>query len=278
MRFNECGEIFLAAAARQGWKESSGVVCALSGGGDLVALLWLLKNFFKGKIVAAHLDHCTRNGASREDADFVRGLCRKWGIICEVLTVDVHALRERGESFEMAGRRFRYRHFEDTARAYGAPFIALGHNADDVVETQMMNLARGSGIAGLRGIPERRGNIVRPVIDFGRAELREILKENSVPWREDYTNDEDCYARNKVRNVLIPWIKENLNPRFERVMKGLASEAAEDAEEKERRAAFEIEKISSSEIFLSRPIFAKSLKIFTTSFTSILNISKSSHI
>ncbi len=231
----DCRKRFLAAANRQGWAGADGVVCALSGGGDSVAALWMLKEFFSGRIVAAHLDHCTRDGASHADAEFARGLCESWGIDCAVKVVDVRERREKGESFEMSGRRARYEHFEETARRYALPFIAVGHNADDVVETQLMNLARGAGLAGLRGIPERRGNIIRPVIDFTRAELREILKQNNVPWHDDETNDESCYTRNKVRNILIPWIKENLNPGFENVMIGLARQLSE--EEKERRAA-----------------------------------------
>ena len=218
----EARKKFLAAAERQGWAGADGVVCALSGGGDSVATLWMLKEFFNGRVVAAHLDHCTREGESHRDAEFARELCRGWGIECAVKVVDVHETREKGESFEMAGRRARYEHFEETARRYGLPFIAVGHNADDVVETQLLNLARGTGLAGLRGIPERRGSIVRPVIDFTRAELRALLAENGVPWRDDATNDESDYMRNKIRNILIPWIKDNLNPGFETYLKGKA--------------------------------------------------------
>lgn len=228
----EARKKFLAAAKRQGWAEADGVVCALSGGGDSVATLWMLKEFFSGRVVAAHLDHCTREGESHRDAEFARSLCREWGIECAVKVVDVHGRREKGESFEMSGRRARYEHFEETARRYGLPFIAVGHNADDVVETQLLNLARGTGLAGLRGIPERRGNIIRPVIDFTRAELRALLTENSIPWRDDATNDESDYMRNKIRNILIPWIKDNLNPGFENVMLGLARQVTLDTAER----------------------------------------------
>ncbi|MCD8162453.1 MAG: tRNA lysidine(34) synthetase TilS [Synergistaceae bacterium] len=235
---------FLAAASRQGWAEASGIVCALSGGGDSVAMLWLLKKFFKGRLAAAHLDHCTRDGGSHEDAIFVRELCDSWGIECAVKVADVHHCRESGESFETAGRRARYEHFYETAARLELPYIAVGHNSDDVVETQLMNLARGSGLAGLRGIPEVRGNIVRPVIDFSREELRRILRENGVPWRDDFTNDESDYTRNKVRNILIPWIKENLNSGFEGVMLGLAKQVSAEVEAKESAARGEISKIA----------------------------------
>lgn len=240
----EARKKFLAAAGRQGWAGAEGIVCALSGGGDSVATLWLLKEFFSGRVVAAHLDHCTRGGESHRDAEFARGLCREWGIECSVKVVDVHETRGKGESFEMSGRRARYEHFEETARRYSLPFIAVGHNADDVVETQLLNLARGTGISGLRGIPERRGNIVRPVIDFTRAELRALLKENGVQWRDDATNDESDYMRNKIRNILIPWIKDNLNPGFENVMLGLARQVSVETDERAAAARRALEAVS----------------------------------
>ena len=112
---------------------------------------------------------------SHEDAKFSVELCEKWGSNassnCRGIQGEVI-----GESFEMAGRRERYTHFYETAEAEDCPFIAVGHSADDLVETQLMNLFRGTGLEGLRGIPERRGKIVRPIIDFRRDELREILR------------------------------------------------------------------------------------------------------
>lgn len=240
----DCRKRFLAAASRQGWLESGGILCALSGGGDSVAMLWLVRKYFKGRIAAAHLDHCTRAGESHRDAAFVRELCEGWGVECAVKVVDVHNMREKGESFEMAGRRARYEHFSETAERLKLPFIAVGHNADDVVETQLMNLARGAGLAGLRGIPERRGNIVRPVIDFSRGELRGILRENGVQWRDDATNDESEYMRNKVRNILIPWISENLNSGFKNVMLGLSKQAAAEVEARERECGEALRRVA----------------------------------
>ncbi|MEA4872832.1 MAG: tRNA lysidine(34) synthetase TilS, partial [Synergistaceae bacterium] len=222
-----------AAGERQGWWDSEGLIVALSGGGDSVAMLWLLHRFYKGRIVAAHLDHCTREGVSHEDAVFSKELCEKWGIKCIVKTVEVFQERLTGESFEMAGRRERYTHFFETAEAEGLPFIAVGHSADDVVETQLMNLFRGTGLDGLRGIPERRGNIIRPIVDFRRDELREILSDNGIDWREDASNSDTVYKRNRVREELIPWIKENMNPNFESVMIGLAKQINAELEHKQ---------------------------------------------
>ena len=223
-----------AAGERQGWWDSEGLVAALSGGGDSVAMLWLLHRFYKGRIVAAHLDHWTREGMSHEDAAFSKGLCEKLGIKCIVKTVEVFQERLTGESFEMAGRRERYTHFYETAEAEGLPFIAVGHSADDVVETQLMNLFRGTGLDGLRGIPERRGMIVRPIIDFRRDELRGILRDNCVEWREDASNADTVYKRNRVREELIPWIRENMNPNFESSMIGLSKQIDAELEQKQK--------------------------------------------
>lgn len=225
---------FQASALRQGWWDSEGLVAALSGGGDSVAMIWLLHRFYKGRIVAAHLDHCTREGMSHSDAEFSAELCKKWGIKCLVKKVEVYKERLTGESFEMAGRRERYTHFYETAESEGLPFIAVGHSSDDVVETQLMNLFRGTGLEGLRGIPERRGMIVRPIIDFRREELRDILRENGIEWREDASNRDTVYKRNRVREELIPWIRENMNPNFEAVMIGLSRQIGAELEYKQK--------------------------------------------
>ncbi len=242
---------FEAAGKRQGWTESTALLAAVSGGGDSVALLWLLKNFYGGKISVAHLDHCTRNGAAHEDAAFVAALCKKWDVPCFVKRVNVEEEKQTGESFEMTARRIRYEFFEDVAEAEKADFIALGHNMDDLVETQLLNLFRGAGIDGLCGIPEVRGKIVRPLIDFRREELREILKENGIEWREDSTNTENLYKRNKIRNELVPWIKVNLNDNFEISMAGLARQTLEIKTERNRQAQRLLEEIS----FEHAPLF-----------------------
>lgn len=226
------GKKIKAAGVRQGWWDSEGLVVALSGGGDSVALLWLLHKFYSGRLVAAHLDHCTREGVSHEDAAFARDICREWGIECRVKRVEVYAEKLTGESFEMAGRRERYAHFYETAESCGLKYIAVGHSADDLVETQLMNLFRGTGLAGLRGIPETRENIVRPIIDFRRVELRKLLRESGTAWREDASNTDEAYTRNRIREKLIPWIRENLNPNFESAMLGLAKQINEELDYK----------------------------------------------
>jgi len=240
-----------AAGKRQGWIGCSSMLVAVSGGGDSVALLWMLKEFYRGSIVVAHLDHCTRNGASHQDAEFVKELCKSWNLDCIVETVDVHNKTQQGESFEMAGRRVRYEFFENVSKRMHLDFTALGHNMDDLVETQLLNLFRGTGIAGLRGIAETRGQIVRPLIDFRREELRELLRTQNIQWREDETNHQNLYKRNKIRNQLIPWIKENLNGQFEISMAGLAAEAAEYVSRKNAEAEKNMSEIVTENEYLA---------------------------
>lgn len=240
-----------AAGKRQGWIDCSSMLVAVSGGGDSIALLWLLKEFYRGSIVVAHLDHCTRNGESHQDAEFVKELCKSWNIDCAVETVDVHNKTQQCESFEMAARRVRYDFFENLAKKMHLDFIALGHNMDDLVETQLLNLFRGTGIAGLRGIPETRGHIVRPLIDFRREELRELLRTQNIQWCEDETNHQNLYKRNKIRNQLIPWVKENLNEQFEISMAGLAAEATDYCLRKNAEAEKNMSEIMTDDEYLA---------------------------
>ncbi|MDR3280324.1 MAG: tRNA lysidine(34) synthetase TilS [Synergistaceae bacterium] len=216
-----------SAGACQGWLDASGILVALSGGGDSMALLSLLRgSSFRGNIAAAHLEHGFRGESSLADAEFVREYCAREDIPCFISHVDVTSLRMRGESAEMAGRRIRYEFFEDVCRREGIPFIATAHNAGDVVETMTYNFFRGTGAAGLVGISARRNNIVRPVIRCSRESLRDFLREKGIPWREDETNAENDYTRNRIRNQLLPWVRSNINESADRSLLGLAREAA----------------------------------------------------
>ena len=214
------------AGRRQGWWHSGGILVALSGGGDSMALLCLLRMAWGGRIEAAHLEHGFRGEASLADARFVEDFCRSHGIRCHVRHTDVASLRRKGESSETAGRRIRYEFLNETSERENLPFIATAHNAEDTVETVVHHFFRGTGIAGLSGISERRGSIVRPLIDCARDDLRRFLRAQNVPWREDATNYENNYTRNKIRNELLPWARSNLNESAERSILGLAGECS----------------------------------------------------
>jgi tRNA(Ile)-lysidine synthase len=230
-----------SAGLRQGWLQPGGarpgILVALSGGSDSMALLSLLRDRRDVDVAAAHLEHGFRAEASIADADFVRAYCESIGVRCYVKHVDVPGARRKGESAEMAGRRARYDFFGELLRREGFAYVATGHTADDVVETKLLNLLRGTGYRGLSGIAGRRGDIVRPVIGCRRDDLRRYLEERGIPWREDETNTSPLYRRNRIRNELLPWVRKNLNESVDNVLLGLAGESLEIAEAAEAEAA-----------------------------------------
>ena len=193
----------------------SGVLCALSGGADSMYLLCRLlegREKYGWTVCAAHFNHGLRESAGR-DADFVRAWCEARGVPLTSGREDVAALaRREGRGLEEAGRAARYRFLADAARRAGLEFIATGHHAGDDAETVLMNLIRGCGLKGLTGIPQRRGNIVRPMLEVSRPEIESYLRKRAVPHVEDETNAGLDYARNRVRHRLLPLLEE-LNPR-----------------------------------------------------------------
>ena len=223
-------ERFKVVGQRQGWWESRAIVIALSGGGDSMALLSMLREFFKGQIHVAHIEHGIRRGSSLADQEFVKNYCHKLGLSFYLKEGKVLDKRDKGESVEMAARRIRYDFLEEIRILTGSDWIATGHTQDDQVETILFNIMRGTGVHGLTGIREVRGCIVRPILTYTRQELRTYLVQRGIPWREDETNQDPVYTRNKIRHKLLPWIKENLNSNMDRQLLGLSSQALIDSD------------------------------------------------
>ena len=195
------------------------VVVAASGGADSTALLVCLKTLAREKrltLTAAHLNHCIRGAEGNADAEFTRRLCETLEIPCVTETMDVKKLAEEtGENLEACARRVRYDFLRRTAQSAGARKIAVGHNRNDQAETAIFRFLRGSGIEGLSSIrPVLDNGVVRPLIDCSRELIRGYLRDKEVPWREDSTNAELHYARNRIRLELIPCLEKNFNPRL----------------------------------------------------------------
>ncbi len=217
----------------------SGVLCALSGGADSMYLLCRLlegREKYGWRVQCAHLNHGLRPTAQR-DEDFVRQWCERQGVPLCMKRADVSAFAQKeGLGLEEAGRVLRYRFLEDAARRAGLELIATGHHAGDNAETVLMNLIRGCGLKGLTGIPERRGNIVRPMLEVSRRDIEAYLTGRGVPHVEDETNAEPSYTRNRVRGELLPLL-ERLNPQAAAHIAAAARRLREDEEELSRQAA-----------------------------------------
>jgi tRNA(Ile)-lysidine synthase len=188
------------------------VLAAVSGGPDSVALLHLLNEVreeFEIGLCIAHMDHMARRQESQADARFVKELGGKLGLETFIETMDVLKEKETLKtSFQETARILRYRFLLVTMKQANATKLALGHNADDQVETVLINLIRGSGLKGLGGMPESRGEIIRPLIDCTRAEIEGYLADRGFKSRIDSSNARKKYLRNRIRHELIPTLKE----------------------------------------------------------------------
>ena len=214
------------------------VVVALSGGGDSVALARLLCEM---SVMASwsvvgflHINHQLRSVAN-EDADFCRELSNELNVPFLIEKVNVEAVsREFGISVEEAGHRLRHEIFNRICRSQVADCVATGHTRDDLAETVLLRLIRGAGPRGLAGIHPRNGFVVRPLLDITRKELREYLEVQGLPHCEDTTNEDTSVARNRIRHLLIPFLKKNFSEGIVDVLAREASIARADDEWMER--------------------------------------------
>lgn len=182
------------------------ILTAVSGGADSVALLRVLAAL-GCNCIAAHCNFHLRGDEADRDEAFVRKLCHDLGIELRCTDFDVEAYKKsHGVSTEMACRELRYEWFERQRAALGCSVIAVAHHRDDNIETFFLNLVRGSGITGLAGIKPCNGKIVRPLLGSSRDEIINYLKTLGQDYVTDSTNLENDYARNKIRNVMLPEI------------------------------------------------------------------------
>ncbi|MGB9803375.1 tRNA lysidine(34) synthetase TilS, partial [Desulfofundulus sp.] len=217
------------------------VLVGVSGGPDSVALLhllWRMKGELHISLAVAHLNHMFRGEEARADARLVEELAKDLGLPVYLEEFDVPAYRERtGLSAQDAARRVRYRFFEEVARRTGASRVALGHHADDQAETILFNFLRGTGPAGLKGIPPVRGMYIRPLLDTRRREIERYCQEHSLPVREDASNKKTIYTRNRIRLELIPQLETEYNPRLVDALVHLGHICREENDYLEEQAA-----------------------------------------
>lgn len=190
------------------------LIVGLSGGADSVALLDLLATLpgYRLRLIAAHLNHSLRGDESDADEAFCRSLAEQYAIPCETRRINVAALTfATSRGLEDAGRKARREFFEELAERYGAHGIVLAHHADDQAETVLMRLLRGAGSHGLAAMNVKNGRYLRPLLDVRRSRLEEHLNERGLAWREDSSNRDTVFLRNRIRHELLPLL-ETYNP------------------------------------------------------------------
>lgn len=188
------------------------IIAGLSGGADSVCLLILLKELVPKNIAitAVHINHGIRGEEALRDEKFCEDLCRRMNVEYRCFKYDVRSYaKEKHLTVEEAGRTLRYETFDNLAGIRGR--IAVAHHKNDRAETVLFNICRGSGLKGASGIQPIRDNIIRPLLCVTRQEIEHYLTGKEFSWCEDYTNSSNDYARNCIRNQIIPIIEESVN-------------------------------------------------------------------
>lgn len=250
-----------------GVSERDGVLVALSGGADSVALLLELHELYgNGRILrleAAHLHHGIRAQDADRDAAFVQALCNRLNVPLHAERIDVpRTAKESGQSMELAARNARYAFLERVRADRDLDCIAIGHHRDDQAETLLLHLLRGSGSDGLAGMRIRSGRLIRPLLYTSKEEILAYLKERGQSFCTDATNFETDATRNRIRLNVIP-VFETVNPSIRRTLAETAAHIAEDAdylnalaEEAKRTCGMNREKL----LHLPRPVRLRVLR------------------
>jgi len=240
------------------WRDMT-VVLAVSGGADSIALLRAMLSIQEegaGQIVVAHFNHKLRGAASDADEQFVVQMCRNLKIGCDVSSSERPIEVEAGEGLESTLRNVRYGFFKACATRHSARHVATAHTADDQAETILHRIIRGTSIDGLAGIPRAREltpvvTLIRPFLNFRRDEITEYLQTIEQPHREDASNKDSRFTRNRIRTELIPHLAEDYNKKIiaSLIRLGtLASEAQEEIESVVRALMDQVVIVESDEV------------------------------
>lgn len=197
-------------------QEGDLVLTSVSGGPDSLALLYILRELMsemKITLHVAHLDHCFRGREAEAEALWVKQTAQSWGIQCTIEKMDIPQLaRDRKISAQDAGHQARKEFLALLAARLGACRIALGHHADDQAETVLMHFLTGAGLEGLRGMLPVNGLTIRPLLFITRDEIEEFCRSRRLEPRRDPSNQKNIYLRNKIRNIILPYLKKEINP------------------------------------------------------------------
>ncbi len=217
------------------WQDRT-VLVAVSGGPDSIALLrgLIALQPDRPRIRVAHFQHGLRGHAANADQQFVQQTCQTLNVSCEVghAARDEYAAHQPGTGWESAARKLRYRFLIQAAERSGARYVATGHTADDQAETVLHHVLRGTGLSGLGGIPRvRRASeavtIIRPLLSVSRSDVLAYLDRLHQPYRQDETNVDPRFTRNRLRHDLLPQIEQQLNPHVRQALIRLSRIARE---------------------------------------------------
>lgn len=227
----------------------------------MLDILRKLRKEINFEIYVAHINHLIRKDAIL-DEEYVEKYCQKYNIDFFVKKEEVLKKAEQEKiGTEEMGRKVRYDFFQEVLTKLKANKIATAHNKNDNAETMIMNILRGSSINGLKGIERKRYNLIRPLLDVDRQEIEAYCKQENLLPRHDESNDENIYTRNKIRNIVIPYIKNEFNPNIIETLNRLSELATQEDEyidEKVKEAYNEIvEETISNQIVLDLNKFNK---------------------
>ena len=206
------------------------LVLGVSGGPDSICMLNILNDIRNDRnlqmnfdIIVAHVNHLIREEA-KEDECFVKNFCNRIGVEFYSKSIDIQKIANNSKiGTEEAGRNARYDFFDEILEKTHSNKVAIAHNKNDKVETMIMNILRGTGISGLKGIePIKNNKYIRPLIECERAEIEQYCIDNNIAARIDKTNFDNIYTRNKIRNVVIPYVKQEFNPNIIQTMDRLS--------------------------------------------------------
>lgn len=193
------------------------IVVGVSGGADSICLLFVLLKLQRElsfELICVHVNHGLRGDDADADEGYVKSFCEKYQIPCVIYREDVAWIaKERKQSLEEAGREVRREAFGKTLKQYGGTKIALAHHKNDNAETFFMNVARGTGLKGLGGMHPVNGKVIRPLLAVERGEIEQYLKERQIAFCTDQTNEMDDYTRNRIRNHIVPYFEQEINPK-----------------------------------------------------------------
>lgn len=263
------------------------IIVAVSGGPDSMCLLHILEKIRKEQnlifsICVAHVNHGIREEAE-EETEYVKSYCEAHEIECYIKKVKVKEIAHKEKiGLEEAGRKIRYEFFEEVLKKTDANKIATAHQLNDKVETILMNMIRGCGPLGLKGIePKREDKYIRPLLEVTRAEIEEYCKKYSLAPKMDASNQDNEFTRNKIRNILIPYLEKEFNPSILKAVDQLSKITVEEQnylnkivytiyqqvmlEEKDEKIILDLKKFNQQDIVIKKRLILYTInKLFGT--------------